>query len=141
MKARADTLFPYVYMEKEYSKYDIIELLVGPVTPVADSREDRDRLENLIKLGQIFTKTYQVISGITKDYQDLRGYESAGAIIEEAEKIFEEVGITDNRLNGEYEEDMLLRISVATYPDRPDLAKAYREGFKERCQEEIDANS
>lgn len=76
--------------DKKYTLNEIVDQLVGPVNPVADSRVDEERSENLDKLISLINhlglQLFQVGTS------DLEMYSSANTVIKKAKKASRELG-------------------------------------------------
>ncbi len=68
--------------------YAVVKRLTGPIVPVADASEDRNRLENLRAIGDVVCRLVEEIAGIAEYSDDYRhsvklAVETASGIMDE----------------------------------------------------------
>lgn len=76
--------------DKKYTLNEIVDQLVGPVNPVADSRVDEDRSENLDELISLIHHLGLRLFKVTNSHLEM--YSSANAVIKKAKKASRELG-------------------------------------------------
>ncbi|EGO6516584.1 hypothetical protein ACFJX8_04945 [Enterococcus faecalis] len=75
--------------DKKYTLNEIVDQLVGPVNPVADSRVDEERSENLDKLISLINHLGLQLFQVSTS--DLEMYSSANTVIKKAKEASKEL--------------------------------------------------
>lgn len=76
--------------DKKYTLNEIVDQLIGPVNPVADSRVDEERSENLDKLISLINHLGLQLFQVRTSNLDM--YYSANTVIKKAKKASRELG-------------------------------------------------